>query len=68
VPDNRWAFPGNPDAWLSGRIVGITPMLPIPAKAGCFGSVGAVRPAVQSIHAPAILWSEAIDFRHEPEL
>ena len=65
VPDDGRTFARDPDARLTGGVVGIAPMLPVPAEARGFGGVGAVRAAVQRVHAATVLGAESIDVRHE---
>lgn len=64
VPNNRWSFARDPDSGLSGRIVRIAAMLPVPTQARGVGGIGAVRPAVQQINAAAIFRAKTVDFRH----
>jgi len=64
MTDDRRPFARNPDFRLSGGVVRIAAVLPVPAETRRVGGVGAVRTAAQGIYAATIVRLETIDFRH----
>src|SRR5688572_21797942 len=65
VPDDCRTFAGDPDARLTGGIVRIPPMLPVPAKARGFSRIGAMHAPVQRVYTALVFGAESIDVRHE---
>ena len=55
LADDSRAFAGDPDAGLSGRVVRVAAMLPVPSKTNRLGSVGAVRASIKRVYAAAIV-------------
>jgi hypothetical protein len=62
VTDDRRSFARDPDFRLSGLVVRIASMLPVPAQAERIGGVCAMRSAVKSIDAATIVRLEAVNF------
>ena len=67
LADDSRAFAGDPDARLSGRVVRVAAMLPVPSKTNRFSSVGAVRASIKRVYAAAIVGTEAVDVGHDAE-
>jgi len=65
VPDDRRAFPRDPDLRLARLVVRVTAMLPVPTQAQGVGGIGAVRAAIQRIDAAPVVGAETIDLGHE---
>jgi hypothetical protein len=61
VANYGWAFTGYPDAGLTASVVGISPVLPVPAQTAGFGRVRTVRATVERLDAATVLWPEAIN-------
>ena len=65
VADDRRSLARNPDLRLSGLVVRITTMLPVPPQAEGVGGIRAVRAAIQRIKATLIVGFEAVDLGHD---